>query len=244
MGKVFGRLTVVERRQSNNHGRAMWRCVCVCGKEKITRTSLLTTGGTRSCGCLALERRGSQKPQQAPKRQEVIRPDHVRAAQAARARRRRAEDPKWRMDADFRRRVYGALRRPGIWPDAPLFQILGYSRSDLVAHLLITIPAGFNWLDYLGGRLELDHIFPLSSFDYASERDLGFRAAWSLGNLRLIPAGQNRAKGASAPHLSKPATPVATGPLVVTVECQETPILSADPEDPEMTPETSTGDAR
>ena len=32
-----------------------WRCVCDCGKEKVTTASSLTTGHTRSCGCLRVE---------------------------------------------------------------------------------------------------------------------------------------------------------------------------------------------
>lgn len=51
-GKKFGMLTVIEYVETKNH-RAMFKCVCDCGKECVKVGSLLTAGKTRSCGCLA-----------------------------------------------------------------------------------------------------------------------------------------------------------------------------------------------
>lgn len=53
-GRVFGRLTVMERAGSIGHNAA-WRCSCTCGKEVVVRTYNLISGGTRSCGCLRRE---------------------------------------------------------------------------------------------------------------------------------------------------------------------------------------------
>jgi hypothetical protein len=55
IGKVFGRLTVIERVENNKSGRSMWRCRCECGKECIVLGKYLLNGGTRSCGCLKVE---------------------------------------------------------------------------------------------------------------------------------------------------------------------------------------------
>jgi hypothetical protein len=46
----FGRLVVIERVTGTT-----WRCRCDCGKEKIVSTKCLTSGFTRSCGCLRKE---------------------------------------------------------------------------------------------------------------------------------------------------------------------------------------------
>lgn len=54
VGQRFGRLLVVEYFGSKNNQR-LWRCVCDCGNEKIVQTSYLTSGDTRSCGCLHKE---------------------------------------------------------------------------------------------------------------------------------------------------------------------------------------------
>jgi hypothetical protein len=54
IGQRFGRLVVVEKLPSKNKKR-WWRCKCDCGNLKDVPTNRLTTGGTRSCGCLAKE---------------------------------------------------------------------------------------------------------------------------------------------------------------------------------------------
>lgn len=52
LGKVYGRLTVVCREPNDKYRRAMWRCVCECGKETVVAGDSLRRGLTRSCGCL------------------------------------------------------------------------------------------------------------------------------------------------------------------------------------------------
>ena len=47
-GKVFDRLTVVERENKVNY----WRCLCSCGEETSVRYDNLVSGQTKSCGCL------------------------------------------------------------------------------------------------------------------------------------------------------------------------------------------------
>jgi len=51
IGKVFGKLTVVEMRK-NSKKETVWLCRCECGGEKITTTGALEWGATKSCGCL------------------------------------------------------------------------------------------------------------------------------------------------------------------------------------------------
>lgn len=45
-GQTFGYLTAIE-----HVGRGMWKCRCVCGKEKIVGRLDLKRGRTKSCGC-------------------------------------------------------------------------------------------------------------------------------------------------------------------------------------------------
>jgi hypothetical protein len=55
-GQQFGRLTVIERRENNRHGKTMWRCQCACGaSDFIVLANSLTAGRTLSCGCIQLE---------------------------------------------------------------------------------------------------------------------------------------------------------------------------------------------
>lgn len=55
-GKKFGLLTALYRNGKNKEGRYMWRCKCECGNEYDVATSSLTSGNTRSCGCLQPKR--------------------------------------------------------------------------------------------------------------------------------------------------------------------------------------------
>ena len=50
----FGRL-VVSYRVSNINGRTAWLCKCDCGSEKVVTGISLTSGRTKSCGCLRSE---------------------------------------------------------------------------------------------------------------------------------------------------------------------------------------------
>lgn len=54
-GQRFGRLTVVAEAEKSKGGKRRWLCRCDCGGETITDTNKLTSGGTRSCGCLTRE---------------------------------------------------------------------------------------------------------------------------------------------------------------------------------------------
>lgn len=51
-GQTFGKLTVLSRADNNKKNRAMWKCVCECGRTSIVSGSNLLCGTTRSCGCL------------------------------------------------------------------------------------------------------------------------------------------------------------------------------------------------
>lgn len=54
IGKTFGRLKVVSLH--NGEGDLLWDCECLCGGKALTRTTDLTSGHTKSCGCLQKER--------------------------------------------------------------------------------------------------------------------------------------------------------------------------------------------
>jgi len=53
-GDRFVRLVVI-RMEATTRGRRRWRCLCDCGKTKVASTRDLTTGRTKSCGCLKRE---------------------------------------------------------------------------------------------------------------------------------------------------------------------------------------------
>jgi hypothetical protein len=50
--KRFGRLTAIMPIGKNKYGKYVWLCLCSCGNYKIVNIGELTSGDTRSCGCL------------------------------------------------------------------------------------------------------------------------------------------------------------------------------------------------
>ena len=54
-GQKFGRLTAVKRVGSAENGTAMWECSCECGAVVSVRSVVLTSGRSKSCGCLMKE---------------------------------------------------------------------------------------------------------------------------------------------------------------------------------------------
>jgi len=54
-GQKFDRLTAIAE-AGRRRGYVLWRCACDCGEERLVRSSHLTSGQTKSCGCLQAER--------------------------------------------------------------------------------------------------------------------------------------------------------------------------------------------
>lgn len=53
-GRMFGRYRVIERASNQGH-HVYWLCECSCGRRRDVSAYHLTSGATRSCGCLARE---------------------------------------------------------------------------------------------------------------------------------------------------------------------------------------------
>ena len=75
-GRRYGRLVALRRAEDDKYKRVRWLCVCDCGREVIVHKNNLTSGRSRSCGCLRndiLDERthgGSTLGQQEPKSKE------------------------------------------------------------------------------------------------------------------------------------------------------------------------------
>lgn len=78
--------------------------------------------------------------------------------------------------------------------NASSFQILGYSKAELMAHLERQFLPGMCWENI--GRWHIDHVVPLSSFNISAADDPSLRVAWGLPNLRPLWAADNLRKHA------------------------------------------------
>jgi len=52
VGERFGMLTVVKRDGRNSSNHVTWECVCDCGETSIATGNNLSSGHSKSCGCL------------------------------------------------------------------------------------------------------------------------------------------------------------------------------------------------
>lgn len=51
VGDIFEDLTVIEFSGYGMNSRPMWKCLCSCGKERITHARYLQRGSVKDCGC-------------------------------------------------------------------------------------------------------------------------------------------------------------------------------------------------
>lgn len=75
------------------------------------------------------------------------------------------------------------------------FDLVGYSVDQLKNHLENQFAPGMTWENY-GSEWHIDHIVPLSAFNFSTAEDPDFKRAWALSNLRPLWAMENLRKGA------------------------------------------------
>lgn len=63
--------------------------------------------------------------------------------------------------------------------------LLGYTWEDLRLHLQNQFSNGMTWKDFLRGKIHIDHIKPISSFNFQTTDD-EFKKCWSLSNLQPL----------------------------------------------------------
>lgn len=63
VGMRYGRLEVIEHKGKDHRDKHLWLCKCDCGNEKVVVADNLSSGKSKSCGCLKrefLSRKGNQ----------------------------------------------------------------------------------------------------------------------------------------------------------------------------------------
>lgn len=82
--------------------------------------------------------------------------------------------------------------------------LIGYTLNDLIKRLEKTLPKSYTWKDFLEGKLHIDHIIPISAFNFTKSEHPDFKKCWALKNLQLLPAMENIIK---SNKLKKPFQP-------------------------------------
>jgi hypothetical protein len=108
-------------------------------------------------------------------------------------RKRRAEDPKYRLGVRTRTAVWQLLKERNVNKTNKTFSLLGYSIEDLMVHLEALFTSGMTWDNY--GEWHVDHKIPMNSFQFESTDDIGFKECWKLSNLQPLWGLDNLSKG-------------------------------------------------
>lgn len=118
--------------------------------------------------------------------------DHHRAMKSKYERTRKANDPIYKLIANFRTAIYTVLKENNMTKNGHYFEILGYSQEDLVTHLDSLLNDGMTWENY--GEWHVDHKLPIDSFDFKDMYDSKFKKCWELENLQPMWGGENLSK--------------------------------------------------
>ena len=73
-----------------------------------------------------------------------------------------------------------------------LWEILGYSCADFMTHIESWFHSGMSWDNH--GEWEIDHIIPISFFQYDSFADVEFKMCWRLENIQPMWKHEHRCK--------------------------------------------------
>lgn len=101
-------------------------------------------------------------------------------------------DPMYHLTNTMRGLISYSLK--GRKRDGRLVRLLKYSIKDLKSHLENQFRDGMSWDNY--GKWHVDHIRPISSFNYKSMNDDEFHECWALSNLQPLWAQENQRKHA------------------------------------------------
>jgi hypothetical protein len=119
--------------------------------------------------------------------------EHVNKYKRDYERKRRAEDPKYRLGVRTRTAVWQMLKERNVNKTNKTFALLGYSIEELMIHLENLFTDGMTWDNY--GEWHVDHKKPMNSFMFESTDDLEFKECWRLDNLQPLWGEDNLSKG-------------------------------------------------
>lgn len=101
-------------------------------------------------------------------------------------------DPTYRLNSNVSRYIHKALVSKR--PNAHWENFMPFTLIELIKHLEKQFKPGMNWDNYGKGGWELDHIVPLSWFNYKCVQDAEFLSAWNLSNLQPLWCFENQSK--------------------------------------------------
>ena len=102
---------------------------------------------------------------------------------------RKANDPLYKLIANFRTAIYQVLKENNLNKNGHYFEILKYTPEELIQHLESQFTDGMNWENY--GDWHVDHKLPITYFNISEPGDEEFMKCWSLDNLQPMWGEEN-----------------------------------------------------
>jgi len=113
---------------------------------------------------------------------------------------KRINNPKFRLDEKVGWIIWQGLKRKITGRNWS--KLLFYTRKELAEHLEKQFTPKMNWDNY-GTYWEIDHIIPISAFNYNKPEDIDFKRCWALDNLQPLTKEENLKKGNKIEYLRK-----------------------------------------
>lgn len=112
-----------------------------------------------------------------------------KAYASAWSKKKRRTDPAFRISVHVRGLIYRGIGKKKAGKSWRTF--VPYTLEELMRHIERQFTKGMSWEAHGRGEIHIDHIRPLSSFEFTSPDDQGFKDAWALTNLRPMWAREN-----------------------------------------------------
>lgn len=74
--------------------------------------------------------------------------------------------------------------------------LVGYSIDDLRKRIEVQFDKDMSWERFMAGDIHIDHIIPVSAFNYTKPEDIDFKRCWALSNLQPLWKEDNLKKNA------------------------------------------------
>jgi len=115
--------------------------------------------------------------------------DKIRKVKRNYEKTRKANDPLYKLIANFRTAIYTVLKENNLNKYGHYFEILQYSPEELVGHLENQFVNGMSWENY--GEWHVDHKLPITYFNFKEVGDEEFLKCWGLDNLQPMWGDEN-----------------------------------------------------